>query len=92
DHRHRVRQGRRRAHPGGGRGDRGARGRQRGLLRHRPDRPHRPGAGDQPRRHRLGGGRQAQQGRWRHRHRDPHRLPRLLPARPRVGVLARPRL
>ena len=34
----------------------------------------------------------AQQGAGRHLHRDPHRLPRLLPARPRVGLRPRPRL
>ena len=45
DHRHRVRQGRRRPHPRGRRGDRRPRRRQRGLLRDRPDRPDRAGAG-----------------------------------------------
>ena len=83
-HRHRVREGRRRPHPRGGGGDRRPRRGQRGLQRHRADRPHLAGAGQQPRRRGQGRGRRDQQGPGRDGDRDPHRLPHLLPARPGI--------
>jgi DNA polymerase-3 subunit epsilon len=92
DHRHRVREGRRRPHPRGRRGDRRARRRQRGLLGDRGDRPDRDGPGAHPRRRGGRHRRPAQQGPGRARDRDPHRVPGLLPARPRSGLLTRRRL
>src|SRR4051794_17161975 len=92
DHRHRLREGRRRADPPGGRGDRRPRRRERGLLGDGSDRPDRAGPRAPPRRCRRCGGRSAEQGFGRHLDRDAHRLPRLLTTRSGVRLRSRRRL
>ena len=81
----------RRAHPRGRRRDRRDPRRQRGLLRHRRGRPHRHGARARARRPRRRHRRPGQQDRGRPAHPDLHRVPHVLPARPRAGVRPRAR-
>ena len=91
DHRHRPHHRRRRPHPRGRAGDRRPRRCHRGLLGRRRRRPHRDGPGPPPRGPRRRHRRPAQQGHRGHRHQHAHRVPHLLPARPRGGLQPRRR-
>ncbi|CAA9214350.1 MAG: Transcriptional regulator, AsnC family, partial [uncultured Blastococcus sp.] len=92
DHRHRDDRRRDRLHPRGGGGHRRPRRGERGLLDRRRGRSHRDRAGPRVRADRRGHRRADQQGAGRAGDRDAHRVPRLLPARPRRRLLDRVRL